>query len=181
MKKWMIFCLMALLLVGCSEEKSNKEEVNEDDKKAESVLGSVPDFPIPLQTFIETYNQSEREGFTPIENNAAEVEFTEETNGYSKKLLDVDAESADHSITAMFDQDKRFVRISYNEVIKNEADEKAVVTLLAVFDALGIDTNYIEEFIASGNDHMDFTSGDYKVSFRNMSDANILNVAIESK
>ena len=80
----------------------------------------------------------------------------------------------------MFNDDKKFKRITYTQIIKDTPSEKANVTLLALFDTLEIDTNYIEDFLVTENEHMHFTTENYDVRFQNMSSTDILNVAIDA-
>lgn len=178
----MLLVIPLLIFSACdnNEQKTNKEEIQTEEKKS-SVLDNIPDFPMPLQTLIESYNKSDREGFTPIESNASEIEFVEESVGYSKNLIDENTDSTDYSITAMFNGDKKFKRITYTQVIKDQSSEESIIALLALFDTLGIDTNYIEEFLVTENDYMDFTTEIYTVNFRNMSSTDILNVTIDGK
>lgn len=183
MKKFLLLVMSLILLASCSNEEqkiSNKYAPVKKEETKSLGFDNIPDFPMPLHTFIDRYNKSGQEGFTPIEKDPSKIKFIKEKNGYSKTLIDESLDSTNYSVVAMFDHQKKFKRITYTHTIEGKPNEKAVLTLITLLDTLGIDSNYVAEFADTGNNESDITTNGYNAHFMKIKDTGFFNVSINS-
>jgi hypothetical protein len=166
---------------GSDEASKTNDQINEPENNSangnEDVLKSLPDFPIPLATFVEKYNSFISDGNQQI---PSDIEFKEfDDKGYYKLLVGEEA----FELTAQFDQNKKFKRLLFNinsSTDESETTEKAFTVLTTVCSVLNIDQNYFIDFLDSGEIQTEFKDNGFNVNILFEKDLGFFNVSIEA-
>lgn len=175
MKKLLII-LFVISLVGCSNEKT--EAIQEPEHEKIAVIDKLPDFPMPLNSFINEFNKKEDEYYslqTLTSSNDLEFEEFNDDGALYKNLLN----NGTSNLQAVFSHDKKFKRVIFDNT--GELTESNASVLINVFRTLNIDENYIHDFIESEEISMDITVNGYNVSFLFDRSLEYLNVSFDGE
>lgn len=175
MKKIFMATMILFLLVGCSAKTETKEGGKKEEKL--TVIDKLPDFPNPLNTFVNTYNENGK-NFDNLPNltDPGELEYAEfnKQGDIYKSLIVHDS----YDIKAVFSKDQTFKRVIYNNN-GNEMTGESANALTNIFYTIGADPNYINDFLDSGKDKMDISDNYFKISFWLDKSIELLNVTID--
>ncbi|AOC91180.1 hypothetical protein [Bacillus amyloliquefaciens] len=171
------------------EERIDSED--EEDSDVQSVEDTQKEFNFSLGDFQSAYNEDIRaleldEDFKypiPIKISADSIgDFSRENSETYTRILAKEYDKFDggYSLNAWFDKSKTFNGL--NMTIFNSDDsvsEKGIVAADSVFKALGIEFNFLKDFLKSEKDTLEVTDGDYFVHFTSIE--GFLNIKIDPK
>jgi hypothetical protein len=181
-----MFLIFNLLLTSCDgesqgETKQVNKTSNESNEKT-SVIDKLPDFPISLNSFVDNYNANENglENLTLV-TDPSELEFEvfNENQGFMKKLINEDKGDVQYDLLAIFDTNKKFKRLVFGVTAPNGATSESISVIINTFYALGIDPNYLNDFLDSDESSMEFTDNGYKVNLMFEPSIGFLNATID--
>ncbi|MEK5524160.1 hypothetical protein [Heyndrickxia sp. FSL W8-0423] len=184
MKKIFVATMILILMVGCSAKTDTNEEKNkgkDNEEKKISVIDKLPNFPMPLNTFVKEFNdnaKSNKDVFNKIIllQNPSKLEFKpmNEKDGPLHKVLYT---NDTFNINAVFTNDKQFKRVTFVQMSKPDTDTTSA--LLNIFSILDIDSNYLNDFLESDEKHMSISEKGYKVIFSQDMSMYLLTVSFE--
>jgi hypothetical protein len=176
--------LTFLFLVACNNEGKEKQtsEVKVNAEEKQSLIDKLPDFPVSLNSFVDDYNanKNELENLTLIPNpSELEFEIFNENQGFMKNLINEEKGKVKYDLKAIFDNNKKFKRLIFNVSAPEDATAESVSVIINTFYALGIDPNYLNDFLQSNESNAEFTDNGYKVSLMFEPSLGFLNVVID--
>jgi hypothetical protein len=177
MKKIILATTLLLFVSGCGQESTTQPQVEQNEL---SVIDKLPDFPISLTSFVDGFN-SNKDDF----NNLSELtnvrnidfqEFNEKDGTLMKELVKTDG----YDLKAIFTNKKKFKRLIFSNNGDSLPQENAVV-LVNTFYTIGVDPNYLNDFLDSGESIMEIAVNGYKINFWFERSLGLLNITFDSE
>jgi hypothetical protein len=182
MKKIIFALLILFLITGCSKNTTtNKTELTNTDS-----------FPISLEEFVKEYNKNlDRLKDNNFEHIPSHLDlknlgkFEKQKNGYYvRKLIKEpdDKPGKVYAINAWYDKDKKFNGLNLTTMsINDEFSSKGIVSATVMLRSLGLDGKRISNFFDGNENELEYTEGEYHVSFMMVPDMGVFNVKVEKK
>jgi hypothetical protein len=176
MKKVLLATTLLLFFSGCSQTSNNKTQIEQTELTA---IEKLPDFPMSLNSFVDVFNTNKYdvEFLTKIKD-TSDIEFA---NFNDKGTLMKDLIKADgFDLKAVFTDKKKFKRLIFNHTGDSLPEENAAV-LVNTFFTIGVDRNYLNDFLESEESNMVITENGYKIDFWFERDLGFLNITFDSE
>jgi hypothetical protein len=182
LKKIIMTAFVLLIIAGCSNKATTE--------KAESK--NTDSFPISLEEFVNEYNKN----LDTLKDNNFKVipshlnlnnlgEFQKEKNGsYVRELIKEpdDTPGQGYSIDAWYNKDKKLKGLALSTLsINDQFSQKGIVSATIMLRSLGLDEKQVSNFFSGNENEMDYTEGEYHVSFMMVPDMGTLLVHVEKK
>jgi hypothetical protein len=182
LKKIVMTALFLLLVAGCSSKATTERT---ESKGTDS-------FPISLEEFVNEYNKN----LDTLKNNNFEVipshldlknigGFKKEKNGsYTRKLIKEpdDTPGQGYGINAWYNKDKKLTGLNLTTMSTNEEfSPKGIISATVMLRSLGLDEKQVSNFFGGNENEMEYTEGEYHVSFMMVPDMGVFVVKVEKK
>jgi hypothetical protein len=183
LKKIIMTAFVLLLITGCNSKATTEKT---ESKNTDS-------FPISLDNFVEEYNknldvlkESGTVDHIPSHIDLDEIgEFKKEKNNvYTRELIKEsdDIPGQGYDINAWYNKDKKLTGLNLTTMsINKEFSPKGIVSATVMLRSLGLDEKQVSNFFSGNENEMEYTEGEYHVSFMMVHDMGVFVVKVDKK